>query len=246
MLLRVAEKDHFAKSLEDNKSNLKNSWKILKEVINTKKNSNSASKFLIDGNYVTDKNVIANGFNSFFVNIGPNLAKKIPESTDACTKFIKSDRITDTLLWNSTNETELISMIKTLKNGSSGWDNISTKVIKASSSQLIKPLAHIFNLSLTSGVFPFELKIARVIPIFKSGDPSNLPNYRPISVLPVFSKILERLVYTRILTHINERNLLYEYQFGFRNEHSPNLAIIYLVDKISNALKMGTFFLVFT
>ena len=242
-LLRVAEKEHFAKLLEDNKSNLKNSRKILKEVINTKKNSNSASKFLIDGNYVTDKNVIANGFNSFFVNIGPNLAKKIPESTDACTKFIKSNRITDTLLWNSTNETELISIIKTLKNGSSGWDNISTKVIKASSSQLIKPLAHIFNLSLTSGVFPLELKIARVIPIFKSGDPSNLSNYRPVSVLPVFSKILERLVYTRILTHINERNLLYKYQFGFRNEHSPNLAIIYLVDKISNALQNGDFVL---
>ena len=137
--------------------------------------------------------------------MGPNLAKKIPESTDAYTKFIKSNRITDTLLWNSTNETELISIIKTLKNGSCGLDNISTKVIKASSSQLIKPLAHIFNLSLTSGVFPLKLKIARVIPIFKSGDPSNLSNYKTVSVLPVFSKILERLVYTRILTHINER-----------------------------------------
>ena len=138
---------------------------------------------------------------------------------------------------------QLISIIKTLKNGSSGWDNISTKVIKASSSQLIKPLAHIFNLSLTSCVFPLELKIARVIPIFKSGDPSNLSNYRPASVLPVFSKILERLVYTRILTHINERNLLYKYQFGFRNEHSPKLAIIYLVDKITNALQNGDFVL---
>ena len=75
--------------------------------------SHPASIFLIDNSYVTDKNGIANGFNSSFVYIGPNLATKIPESTDPCTKFSQRDRITDTLLWNSTNESELISIIKT-------------------------------------------------------------------------------------------------------------------------------------
>ena len=87
------------------------------------------------------------------------------------------------------------------------------------------------------------MKIARVIPLFKSGDPISFSNYRPVSVLPSFSKILERLMYKRLLSFINKCNLLYRYQFGFRTNHSPNLALIYLVDKISNALENGEYVL---
>ena len=97
--------------------------------------------------------------------------------------------------------------------------------------------------SLVTGVFPTELKIARVIPIFKAGDTSSFTNYRPVSVLPLFSKILERLMYTRLLSFINKHNLLYKFQFGFRSQHSPNLALIILVDKISEALESGDYVL---
>ena len=96
-------------------------------------------------------------------------------------------------------------------------------------------------MSLTHGVFPNELKKARVIPIFKSGDKSEFSNYRPVSVLPLFSKILERLMYTRLLSFINKHKLLYDFQFGFRPLHSPNLALILLVDKISGALERGEY-----
>ena len=99
------------------------------------------------------------------------------------------------------------------------------------------------NISITSGVVPNELKIARVIPLFKSGDAMHFANYRPVSVLPLFSKVLERLMYTRLLTFINKNKILYKYQFGFREGHSPNIAIIYLVDKISNALENGEYVL---
>ena len=99
------------------------------------------------------------------------------------------------------------------------------------------------NLSITKGIFPNELKVARVIPLFKSGDETSFSNYRPVSVLPLFSKILERLMYKRLLSFINKNKLLYNYQFGFRKDHSPNLALIYLVDKISNALEEGDFVL---
>ena len=105
------------------------------------------------------------------------------------------------------------------------------------------PLTHIMNMSILHGVFPSELKIAKVIPLFKAGDKMVMSNYRPVSVLPLFSKILERLMYTRLLKFINENGLLYKFQFGFRESHSPNLAIIYLVDKISNALEEGDYVL---
>ena len=95
-----------------------------------------------------------------------------------------------------------------LKNGGSGWDSICSKVVKKTYSSFIAPLSHILNLSLASGIFPNELKIARVIPIYKSGDVGNFTNYRPVSVLPLFSKILERLMYTRLLSFINKHSTL--------------------------------------
>ena len=98
-------------------------------------------------------------------------------------------------------------------------------------------------MSLLNGVFPSELKIARVIPLFKSGESNKFSNYRPVSVLPLFSKILERLMYSRLLSFINKHNILYAYQFGFRMQHSPNLALIVLVDRISKALENGDFVL---
>ena len=243
ILLKVSEKNHYTNLMEEYKNNLRNSWRILKEVINKRKNRSACSKFMLNGQFVTDKTMISNSFNSFFVNMGPNLASKIPHSNIPCTKYIPGGRHLQSLLLSSTYEEEIKICIRRLNDGSPGWDNITSKIIKASCNHIVRPLTHIFNLSLTTGVFPTELKIARVIPLFKSGDPHIFSNYRPVSVLPILSKILERLMYNRILNYLNNNNLLYEYQFGFREKHSPNLAMIYLVDKISNALQNGEYVL---
>ena len=87
------------------------------------------------------------------------------------------------------------------------------------------------------------MKLARVIPLYKSNDPMMFSNYRPVSVLPLFSQILERLMYNRLLSFIDKHKLLYSYQFGFRSNHSPELALILLMDKISSALENGEFVL---
>ena len=99
------------------------------------------------------------------------------------------------------------------------------------------------NLPLTHGIFPKELKLTIVIPLFKTGDPMIFSNYRPVSVSPLFSKILENLMYTRLLSFINKYKLLYFYQFGIRRGHSPDLALICPVDKISNALENSKYVL---
>ena len=101
------------------------------------------------------------------------------------------------------------------------------------------PLTHICNKSFSSGLFPSELKIANVVPIFKSGDEMVFSNYRPVSVLPVFSKLLERLMYNRLISFINENKLLYDYQFGFQKGKSTYMAMVMLIDKISDALDRG-------
>ena len=89
-----------------------------------------------------------------------------------------------------------------------------------------KPLLHIFRLSLEEGIFPDDLKTAKVTPIFKAGDENDFGNYWPISVLSCFSKILEKIMYKRLFNHLSEHNVLYQNQFGFQQGHSTEHAIV--------------------
>ena len=213
-IMSKAERAHYEKLLNDNKSNLKKSWQILKDVINKKQTSSLCTKFKISDCITSDSDKIAKGFNNFFINIGPTLAKKIPNDARSASEFMKN-RVVEQMVVKPILESEVESIIKALKDGSPGWDAISSQVVKTSYQSFIRPLTHIVNLSLMSGVFPSELKIARVIPLFKSGDASLFSNYRPVSVLNLFSKIFERAMYSRLLDFLNRKNMLYAYQFGF-------------------------------
>ena len=103
----------------------------------------------------------------------------------------------------------------------------------------IDPLTYLINLSINQGIFPSELKIAKVIPIYKSDDKQLIRNYRPISVLPFFSKIFEKIISYHLLNFIESNNILYDNQFGFRKNHSTTHAIITLVERVSKALDTG-------
>ena len=140
-----------------------------------------------------------------------------------------------------TDPREINNIIFNLKSSSPGWDEIHMKVIKSVAPFLINPLAHVFNLSLHQGHVPSQLKRAKVIPLYKKGDKTLLTNHRPISVLPAFSKILEKLMYNRLLSYLSTHNILYQFQFGFRPKHGPNLALITLVDKIVQSLESGDY-----
>ena len=91
------------------------------------------------------------------------------------------------------------------------------------------PLSAIFNISLSAGIVPEQLKLAKVIPVFKNGTKENVSNYRPISILPVFSKILERAVYNRLFMFLNKCNIITECQYGFRPGHSTTNAIMHFI-----------------
>ena len=125
-------------------------------------------------------------------------------------------------------------MVKTFKSKTStGYDEISMKLIKQIIYSIASPLEYIFNLSLQKGTCPDMLKIAKVIPIHKTDDKTQINNYRPISLLPAISKILEKIVYKRLLSFLTINNILNLSQFGFRKNSSTDSAIIQLLDNIA-------------
>ena len=126
-------------------------------------------------------------------------------------------------------------------NKSSGYDEIGFNVIKHSFQYISKPLMHIFQLSLSQGILPDNLKIAKISPIFKTGETTNLSNYRPISVLPCFSKILEKIMYNKLYKYFTEHNILYSKQFGFQRNNSTEHAIIQLYDQICESFEQNKF-----
>ena len=126
-----------------------------------------------------------------------------------------------------------------LSNSSAGWDNFRPEIVKSVSHVINEPLTYIINLSFEQGIIPNELKLANVVPIHKTGDVSKFCNYRPISVLPVFSKILEKLMYSRLYAFLTKYDILNNSQFGFRRGLSTELALSIFLDKITHALDKG-------
>ena len=98
-------------------------------------------------------------------------------------------------------------------------------------------LFHVFKVSIKQGIFPDSLKIAKVTPIFKSGAKDNISSYRPISILPVLSKVLERIMYNRVYNHLDSKGLLYEKQLGFQRNNSTEHAILQVTRDITSSIE---------
>ena len=128
-----------------------------------------------------------------------------------------------------------------LKESSSGYDEINAKLLKCSLQYTEHILCHVCKVSLTEGIFPESLKTANVIPLFKSDDPMLFNNYRPVSLLCTLSKLFEKVMYNRLLSYLNKNNFFYQKQFGFRKKHSTYMPLIILMDEISRALDSGKF-----
>ena len=211
-------------------------WEIIKQVINRKKGLKIHDKCMHNNNLITDPKSIADGFNNYFVNIGPTLASKIPENNLSHRQFLP-DSIEPSLFLKPTNESEIKNVISCLKEGAPGRDGISSRNIKLIKESISVPLTNLVNLTFEQGVFPSELKLAIVTPLYKAKDPVFFNNYRPISLLSVFSKIIERLMYSRLLNFINKHKILKKLQFGFRNNHSTFMALVILVENLVKTME---------
>ena len=193
---------------------------------------------------VYDKQEIADMFNDFYINVGPKLAGDINTSNVQLQydTHLKDINISQSMFMNPCTQDEVCRIINGFKNKTSQDVNgISMKLIKEIKDYIIKPLIYICNLSLMSGEFPNKMKIAKVLPLFKANDVHNVTNYRPVSILPQLSKVLEKLYEKRLREFIARNNLLFDSQYGFRSKMSTSLALNELVDTILNALDNDKF-----
>ena len=172
---------------------------------------NNISSLLINDNKVTEPQAIADSFNNFFCNIGERLANNFSNQNNSEYKKFLNDPAPQSMFLFNTDTTEIINTIRNLKNNNStGHDEFSLKFIKLSLPILAPALVKIFNLSLATGSYPDNLKIAKVIPIFKTGAQSSVNNYRPISILSTINKIFEKLLYSRLINYIDKFRILYK------------------------------------
>jgi len=183
------------------------------------------------GNYqLTDPKLIAQALNEFFTSAPLKIVQdinKIDPFVDLDDdEHVLSDNCTFDLHNKPVSHDEIFAALKLLEPKKTvDFNEISMFLIKKCALQLYIPLTHIFNLSFSTGTFPEKMKIAKVIPLFKSGDPTSPDNYRPISLLSNFSKVLEKVIAARLISYLEENKILSDSQFGFRKGHS-NLVTI--------------------
>lgn len=230
-LVKKAEIEYYHKKFDKKTNSIKQLWKNFNQIITTKsvKNKCVINKLFTDKE-ITAPEEISETLNTYFCNIGTVLSSKLPAATVQMSDYLRCPIVNSIFITPVTTH-EIESIINALNsNKSCGDDGISPGLIKEFKSMLCLPLEHIYNLSLTTGVVPNSLKIAKVVPLFKKGDASAMSNYRPISLLSIFNKILEKIVYSRVHNFLSKNNVLYKFQFGFRKNHSTALALLDVID----------------
>ena len=219
--MKVAEKHYYHDLLVEYSNDMKKSWGIIKQIINRNQKPHIQNRFKIGDNLIaSDKNIICNRFNDFFVNIGPTLAKSI-RKVNACPLSYMGNRLIESIYLEPVTENEINTLIKALKDTATGFDNMNYMSLKISSETLIKPLTHICNLSLTQGIFPSQLKIANVIPLYKSDDPMLFNNYRPVSVLCSLKGFWQKLCIIEFQPSLKFLRYCMKINMAFEKNHLP-------------------------
>ena len=224
--LRRGKSEYYHNKTAQQNKNPKEAWKTINDLLGRSSSDTTINELNIDGFNITSTQEMANGFNEYFTNIGPNLASSIDDSNTSFRLFVKPAK-------SKLDRFKLVSVSRVIKllNGLSnckatGLDKISGRILKVATNSIAPSLTHIFNHGLISNCFPDEWKMARLVPIHKKGPRDLIENYRPISILPTISKIMERILYEQIYQYLSDNSLLTEHQYGFGKMHSTVSALL--------------------
>ncbi len=236
-LARKEKKKYYHERFEDCVSDIRKTWSLINSIVKKKKCKNDVPCVFTDEqkSYNTFSE-IANGFNDFFVDVGPRLSESVPQSSKSFRDFL-GDQYDEEFNFQEVNSFIINTTLSKLKSKSSvGNDNISMKLLKEIMPLIIMPIIHLFNLSLKTGYIPDNYKCAKIIPIYKAGEKDRFDNYRPISILPALSKLLEKIVAFQMIRYLEGNKMLYQHQYGFRRSRDTQQPLIHLINKVYDGL----------
>ena len=182
-----------------------------------------------NGQTITEPITIANTFNTFFTSIGQSINDSIPQTNINPLSYLKNRIDVDFTAKPTTNEE--------VQKKSSGPLSIPIKLLKIAAPLIIPPLTDLINLSFETGAFPDKIKVTIVIPVHKAGSKLDINNYRPISLLSVFSKIFEKIMHARLTIFLEEHNIIYTSQFGFQKNKSILHSLIEITENIRSCIE---------
>ena len=249
-LTRICKNMYFQSFFNLNMSNMKKTWDGIREQIGRnkkhKKHINAIRAIL--SSHVTHKPLkVANILNSHFASCGHRLAAKLPQSEKHFTDYLvidegqPSDHL-KSFAFLPVDQAEIsYEIIMLTPSKSFGLYSCPIPILKCASHIISKPLSEIFNISVTKGIYPQKLKIAKVIPVYKSEDETDPNNYRPISLLSIFNRIFEKLMYKRLKLFLDKNIVINKSQYGFREMHSTEHAILDIINKIQTNMDSKLF-----
>lgn len=233
--IRAAKNAYYKSLLHQHAGNANKTWGTINMLMGKKSQNKIPTTFTFQDKVTANKQEIADKFNDYFSSVASTLAQNVQPTLTPFSDYLP-EPVPFSFFLRPTTSPEIIAVIHNLKGTSAGHDEVSVRVIKKCSNEVSPFLEFIINRSFQSGFFPKSLQIARVVPVHKKGDKSIPCNYRPISILPVFSKIFEKIVAKRLLDYLTEKSLLTPHQFGFRPKYSTDLAIHHLCQNMYNAI----------
>ena len=247
-LLRLSKKQYFSNYFQQHSANAKKLWEGVNQIIASKPKPNSTINCLEindDNNNktnITNPKQISNFANKYYTNIAGDILKKRKYKGNKHFKQFLKNPNTIKFLINQTDPQEVEDIIKDFDTTKGvGPNSIPPKILKQISHLISTPLSDIFNKSFRTGIFPDLLKISKINPIHKKDSKLLISNYRPISLLSNLNKIIEKLMFKRLYAFLEQYKCIYSLQFGFRENHSTNHAIISIIQKIQDAIKDGKF-----
>ena len=232
-MVKLAKKLFINGRIRQAGSNTKKIWETLKYAINIPSKSSNIGPILVDGVLIHDNKLKANGFNSFFTSIGTKTATLIPDTLSSFRDFLPPP-CPNSMFLNPISDDIFAKFVLSIKpKTSTDINGISSKFIQSVIHEIKTPLAHVFNLSISNGVFPNAFKTSKSIPIFKAGDKTILDNYRLVSLINNFSKPYEKIMCSRLLDFLETNNFFCKTQFGFRKGMSTKHALLTIINHIS-------------
>jgi len=248
-LINTKKKIYIQNSLEENKRNSKKLWKTLKNLgLPSKIKSNSKVNLNIDGKLNSNKADIADHFNTYYSTLADKLVEKLPTASNIfgekeTANYYKEKNIkNNSFIFKAVDQLEISRILHNLNESKSpGFDNIPGRFLKDGSDVLSKIITDIFNLSILLNKFPNQCKKAKIRPIFKKGSKVEAVNYRPISLLPLISKIFEKCIHEQLQVYLTKFDIIYKLQSGFRSDFSTDTCLSYLHDKILKGFNNGEY-----